>query len=169
MHISPRHPFSFLSKPSLKAISAFLLTAIVALTLTISVITSVYAQNIPDKGVANFTVKISGVKKLSGSVRIAIFDNKENWLKKPVHTAVLPAGQNNIVEYTNTNVSYGEYAIAVYHDVNGNGEMDRNFIGLPKEPYGFSNNARGSFGPAKWKKAKISINTSEQQHQIKIK
>ena len=47
----------------------------------------------------------------------------------------------------------GTYAVAVFHDANGNGEHDRNFIGIPREDYGFSNNARGSFGPPAFEKA----------------
>jgi uncharacterized protein (DUF2141 family) len=39
-----------------------------------------------------------------------------------------------------TDVCYGEYAIAVYQDENSNGKFDKNFIGMPKEPYAFSNN-----------------------------
>jgi uncharacterized protein (DUF2141 family) len=44
-----------------------------------------------------------------------------------------------IVEFTLRNVKPGTYAVAVFHDLNGNGRLDRNFIGLPNEPYGFSN------------------------------
>jgi uncharacterized protein (DUF2141 family) len=43
------------------------------------------------------------------------------------------------VEFRVRNVQPGRYAIAVFHDLNGNGKLDRNFIGLPQEPYGFSN------------------------------
>ena len=41
----------------------------------------------------------------------------------------------------------GNYAIAAFHDENGNKKLDRNFAGLPKEKYGFSNNVRGTFSP----------------------
>ena len=41
----------------------------------------------------------------------------------------------------------GMYTLAVFHDVNGNGKLDKNYLGIPTEPYGFSNNARGMFGP----------------------
>lgn len=37
----------------------------------------------------------------------------------------------------------GKYAVAVYHDENGNRKLDRNFTGIPREEYGFSNDARG--------------------------
>ena len=42
---------------------------------------------------------------------------------------------------------FGKYAITIFHDVNDNEELDTNFIGIPKEPYGFSNNPKSSFGP----------------------
>ena len=50
----------------------------------------------------------------------------------------------------------GEYAVSCYHDRNGNGKLDKNTIGIPVEPYGFSNDARGSFGPPKYKKARFN-------------
>lgn len=44
-------------------------------------------------------------------------------------------------------LSEGRYAIKLFLDLNGNGEVDTNFLGVPKEPFGFSNNAMGKFGP----------------------
>jgi uncharacterized protein (DUF2141 family) len=44
----------------------------------------------------------------------------------------------------------GTYAIAVYHDENSNGKLDSNFIGIPREGVGFSNNAKGHMGPPKF-------------------
>ena len=41
----------------------------------------------------------------------------------------------------------GKYAISAFHDANGNKKLDTNWVGIPTEKYGFSNNARGTFGP----------------------
>jgi uncharacterized protein (DUF2141 family) len=41
----------------------------------------------------------------------------------------------------------GQYAVAAFQDLNGDEEMNANMFGMPTEPYGFSNNARGNFGP----------------------
>lgn len=114
------------------------------------------------------TIEVVGLKKTTGTIRIAIFASKETWLKKPVYTAVVPAANKSLI-YTKHNTPYGEYGVAIYHDVNNNDKMDRNFLGLPKEPYAFSNNARGSFGPPKWKKSKISITQPTSQFEIRIK
>ena len=45
----------------------------------------------------------------------------------------------------------------MFHDQNNNDKLDSNFMGIPNEPYGFSNNARGTFGPASWDDAKFEI------------
>lgn len=45
------------------------------------------------------------------------------------------------------NLPAGRYAIKAFLDLNGNGKLDINFVGMPKEPYGYSNDARAKFGP----------------------
>ena len=51
----------------------------------------------------------------------------------------------------------GEYAISVFHDENNNKVLDRNFLGIPKEGVGASNNAKGHFGPPKYRDAKFYL------------
>ena len=51
----------------------------------------------------------------------------------------------------------GTYAIGIFVDTNYNNEMDRNFFGVPKEQYGFSNDAKGSFGPPSFKDASFTV------------
>jgi uncharacterized protein (DUF2141 family) len=57
-----------------------------------------------------------------------------------------------------TGVPYGTYAFTVYQDMNANRKLDTNFIGIPKEPVGVSKNARGRFGPPRWKDANFELN-----------
>ena len=59
-------------------------------------------------------------------------------------------------------VSLGISAITVFHDVNSNEVLDTSLFGFPKEPYGFSNNARGMFGPPEYEACKIMNTTSVQ-------
>ena len=51
----------------------------------------------------------------------------------------------------------GKYAVAAYVDNNRNGRQDKNFLGVPKENYGFSNDARGMFGPPSFAEAAFDI------------
>ena len=54
-------------------------------------------------------------------------------------------------------VPYGEYAIAIFVDANGNGKMDKNFLGIPKEQYGFSNNVMGRMAAPSFEQAKFEV------------
>ncbi|MCH9844643.1 MAG: DUF2141 domain-containing protein [Alphaproteobacteria bacterium] len=58
----------------------------------------------------------------------------------------------------------GVYAISAFHDLNDDGELNSNIVGLPTEPYGFSNDARGKFGPAKFTDAQFTITADKITH-----
>ncbi len=55
-----------------------------------------------------------------------------------------------------TDIAPGEYAVSVFHDENSNGKLDRNFMGMPKEGVGASNDAAGHFGPPKYDDARFN-------------
>jgi uncharacterized protein (DUF2141 family) len=56
-----------------------------------------------------------------------------------------------------TQLTKGNYAVAVFHDRNKNGILDKNFLGVPTEEYGFSNNARNTFSAPSFKDASVSL------------
>jgi uncharacterized protein (DUF2141 family) len=60
--------------------------------------------------------------------------------------AIAPVEKEGEME-TEVKIPYGKYAVTIFHDVNGDTELNSNFMGIPKEPYGFSNNPRAMFGP----------------------
>lgn len=132
--------------------------------------TSLNAQEIsyPEKDVSEFRLYIEGINELKGEIRIAMFDSKEKYTKDPIHAIVLPVDSTTII-WTQEMLPFGEYAIAVYHDKNENGKIDTNFLGIPKEDYGFSNNARGRFGPASWQDSKFIVEDNFYSTSIKIK
>mgnify|MGYP006286230933 CR=1 FL=1 len=114
-----------------------------------------------------FTLVIKGYDKIEGEIRIAMFNSKEKYTKDPVHAVVLPVIADSLV-WAVDDLPHGEYAIAVYHDKNTNGKLDTNLLGIPKEQYGFSNDARGRFGPAKWNSAKFRFPNTLSSLTIKI-
>lgn len=119
---------------------------------------------------SSFQLTIQKIPEQTGEIRIAVFDNEKNYNNKkdPMHAVVLPV-KGTTLSWQDENLPYGKYAIAVYHDKNVNGELDANFLGIPKEAYGFSNNARGRFGPASWKDARFEINSVRSKMTIEIK
>lgn len=135
------------------------------------VLGSARAQELPDYITDNsstFMLKVEGLKEAKGEIRIAVFNSEDSYTKVPLYAVVLPV-KGREIEWKVPNLPFGEYAIAVYHDKNKNGKLDTNFLGIPKENYGFSNNARGRFGPASWQEAKFSIQEKSTIHEIVIK
>jgi uncharacterized protein (DUF2141 family) len=64
---------------------------------------------------------------------------------------------------------FGEYGISVFHDLDGDGELDTNFFKAPAEPIGFSNNAKATFGPPKYETTKFSFTADHQTINIRLK
>ena len=116
----------------------------------------------------SLTIEVTGITSNQGQVRIAVFSEEELWLHEPAFANSIEVTHDTL-SWVIQNVPEGEYAIAAYHDENGNGKNDSNALGIPKEPYGFSNDARGRFGPAKWRKAKFQVTGMANKVSIKFK
>lgn len=95
---------------------------------------------------ADMTIDVAGLKNARGNVMVAVFDNADNFLKQPLRTAMVAAHAGK-VQLLITGLPPGDYAISLFHDENGNGKLDKNPINMPIEPYGFSNDAAGAYGP----------------------
>ena len=142
---------------------------ILVLLLMASSVAGNDAQN-DDKQIGQLKVTMRGLENDEGKVRIGLCDSKENYTRDgdPFRGASVVI-KDRKAECTFEGIPYGTYAIKLYHDKNGNDELDTNFLGIPKEPYGFSNNARGTFGPAKWDDAKFVFNAKSMSMEIEVK
>ena len=129
----------------------------------------------PSFGVAQsdgskLTIEVSNIKTQKGSIRLAVFDNEEDFLGENVVTGMITKVTNTgTMTISLENLPEGNYAISLYHDKNDNGNLDTNFLGIPNEPYGFSNNARGRFGPPKFEKAKFAFTPLMRTIRIRVK
>ncbi|MDJ0751361.1 MAG: DUF2141 domain-containing protein [Woeseiaceae bacterium] len=106
----------------------------------------------------DLTVKVAKVSSDSGNIRIALHDGEEGFPSKrePTQVRLVQADASGVTVVFN-DVVPGTYAVAVYHDVDGDGELDTNFLGAPREPLGFSRDARGRMGPPSFDSAAILI------------
>ncbi len=103
------------------------------------------------------SMKIDNIQDAKGKIMISIgdasaFDGKGS----NVVQIILPARTGSI-SFTTDALPAGTWAARVLHDVNSNNEMDSNMVGMPKEPWGMSNNARGNFGPPKFEDARFEM------------
>ncbi len=105
---------------------------------------------------ATLTVAVNNVQTSEGQLRIAVYTDA-NWLNTQEWTraALQPAASTSVT--ATFELPPGEYAVAVLHDVNGNGKMDYRLLRLPKEPYGFSNGAKPKLGPPKFEDAAFNL------------
>ncbi len=103
---------------------------------------------------ATLTIRAEGVGSAQGMVYAGICDTSFEEATCPYKDRG-PA-KAGTVELRLRNVKPGSYSIAVFHDTNGNGKLDRNFIGLPSEPYGFSNDV-GRRGPPNFEAARVVV------------
>ncbi len=103
------------------------------------------------------TLKFIGEHLSDMTIRVRIFDSP----------AGFPSGQGYIRQIKADDASRdlhirdlpnGKYAIAAFADSNKNEYLDKNLIGQPTEPYGFSNNVRNLFGPPSFNKAAFEVN-----------
>ena len=108
-------------------------------------------------------ITVENLKNDKGQIVIAIFSNKQDYLKKPVGEAAVPIGEDKTGEATFRDLPAGTYAVAAYHDKNANGDLDT-FLVVPREDYGFSNDARSPFGPPSFKSASFEFDGAEDLH-----
>lgn len=101
-------------------------------------------------------VTIKNIKVVKGTIQLALHNNENDFLKKPIDGRVVSV-KGKEVTIAFVNLKSGNYAIGVYHDANENNEMDSNMLGIPKEAYGFSNNVMGKFGPPTFSDAKVKL------------
>ncbi len=78
------------------------------------------------------------------------------------------AAAGDTAELLIPNLPAGEYAVSVFADINGNGRLDRNLIGMPSEPVGISRNAKGRFGPPKFADAAFTVGDGLTTQSIRI-
>lgn len=116
-------------------------------------------------------VKIVGLHSSKGKVEAWLWKSRDGFPKnasKALQHVVVPiSGRTATASFVN--VPDGDYAITAFHDENSNGKMDTNFVGIPKEGFGASNEARGRFGPPSFEAARFSVQGREVSLPITIR
>ncbi len=106
-------------------------------------------------------IEVSGFEEITGKLSIGLFNDPDNFPKKnESNLGVQLDIKDSVLTYLFSGLEPGVYALAVYHDENGNGELDANFLGIPSEDYVFSNYATGTFGPPSFEDAKFELTDS---------
>lgn len=121
----------------------------------ISLVYGLLSFQAPQK--VKITLDIRGIQKSQGKVYIAAFRKTDPFpsMTGNYKTLIVPAkasATEAIME-----IPANTYSIAVFHDANNNGKMDKNMFGVPTEIYGFSNNARATFSAPSFEDASFEL------------
>ena len=107
---------------------------------------------------SNLHVQITGLLNTKGEVYIGVYKKAENFPNvTKSYKAKIVKLQNTTLNYTFQHLPKGNYAIAVFHDENSNHSLDKNFLGVPSEGYGFSNNIKPLFRAANFEESQFVL------------
>jgi uncharacterized protein (DUF2141 family) len=124
------------------------------LVVMLSVLPSTFAQQRTSPH-NRLDLEITGLRNDKGHVRCSLFSSAEDFpgkLDKALRVETVAVSKNHAPCDFN-GVPAGTYAVSVFHDENSNGKLDTNFLGIPREGVGASNNARGHLGPPRFEAA----------------
>lgn len=117
---------------------------------------------------AYLTIKIQNIEILEGNIRIGIFNSSEMFLKKgSTYSSYIINVKDTSETIIIDNLPKGEYAFMLYHDKNSDGKLNQNFIGIPKEAFGFSNNIKPKFSKPTFEECKFLLE-KEQNMRVKL-
>lgn len=118
---------------------------------------------------ADINIEIQNLKSITGKVSIGLYNKSENFpiVSKEYKGAHLDI-DSHTHSYTFKKIPNGIYAVSVFHDENSNSKLDKNFLGIPKEGYGFSNNAKATLLAPSFNDAKFKISTQTVNLKIKM-
>ena len=110
---------------------------------------------------ADITLEVDGLdaSRLQGAtLMVAVFTEPSGWLRQPKlgQRFSLEAAAGSKFSVMLKDLPDGPLAISLFQDANANGRLDMNAMGMPMEPYGFSNNAASSFGPPTFEQAVVT-------------
>lgn len=106
----------------------------------------------------DLTIEVANAKVQGGTLYASLHADETGWMQTDRARASQRVEVNGErVRIVYTGLPAGRYAVTMYHDENGNGQLDKNMMGIPRERVGFSRDARGRMGPPSFADAAIDV------------
>lgn len=113
-------------------------------------------------------IHVVNIKQSTGYIMLAMHNSNKSYLNEKIRPfkriRIKAKAPEMFLEFEN--LSAGKYSITIFHDLNSNGKLDTYILGIPKEPYGFSQNPETKFSPPKFAVTLFSFN---ENHLIQIR
>jgi uncharacterized protein (DUF2141 family) len=118
------------------------------------------------------TVRVTGARNGKGQIRAALFESAKGFpgdVSQAIRTQAAGIDSRALsAQIVFTGLREGVYAVSVFHDENMNRKLDKNFVGIPREGYGTSNNPKRKMGPPDFEEAKFQLTGAAQSLEIKL-
>jgi len=112
------------------------------------------------KAETHLTVNVRLAPEAHGELAYLVFDSPSGFPadhEKAIRRGFLPIPAGARQLHIDTDLPPGTYAVSVYEDLNGNHKLDRNFLGIPREPVGASNNPPAHLGPPRFNECAFRV------------
>src|ERR1035441_3817868 len=110
--------------------------------MTCAGLLSAQTQATPTQSTSTLTVRVTGIRNTKGNIHLTLYRDSKFIENRETEIDVKTLSAKFVFE----KIPQGVYAVNLFHDENMNGKMDTNFVGMPVEGYGFSNNPRKRMG-----------------------
>ncbi len=116
-------------------------------------------ENEENESTQKLVVTVDNINTVKGLINFALYNSSAtfNDPDKAFREYFIEVTDKPLMQFEFDDIPPGTYALALFHDENSNYELDQNFIGIPQEGFGFSNNAFGNFGPPNFNAAKFDF------------
>jgi uncharacterized protein (DUF2141 family) len=105
-------------------------------------------------------ITVTNVTTPGGALLVGVYDREDNWLGVPPYSSIevpLASDREGGPVTIEMRLPPGTYAVSLFHDLNGNRRLDTNFLGIPSEASGSSNNPSARWGPPKFRDALVTV------------
>ncbi|MEM9647437.1 MAG: DUF2141 domain-containing protein [Bacteroidota bacterium] len=104
------------------------------------------------------SVHVGNIPSEEGKVNVAVYNSESSFLKfEGVVKATSAPAHEGAISITLKDMPNGEYALAIFHDANGNDKLDTNWLGIPTEKVAFSKAKMKTFGPPKYHECRFKV------------
>lgn len=138
--------------------------------LTISTIFAISSLDAVVAGTGSLTIEMLDLQSSEGQAVFVVMDSETSHHgKTPVYIKSAVSIEQGEAHIVLNDMPAGHYSAVIYHDINSNGELDNYFFGMPREPYGFSNNARNKMGIPTFSESRFEISSNQATQKISVK
>ena len=108
----------------------------------------------------SLTVEVDGIQSSDGYIAVGVYNTDSTFLKEgKTFAGVFEPTKEGATTIIIADLPAGTYAVSIFHDKNGNKELDTNFMGIPKEPVAFSKAKMKTFGPPGFEECSFKIDS----------